>query len=146
MENFLIYTNDYYITEKGERRRSPKKLLHMIKESCLSYGSSFEGRKEGFRYLCGNVYKNPVLLDDNGHKAFALTRSLTAKDCIAINLEKLTAFKNIGNEKTTLIFAEQKVIDIEINYRIIRRQVHLLKQYQQKRMEKGYNINIWTTA
>ena len=42
-----------------------KNIMEIIKDSCLFFGSSFEGRKEGTKALLKCAIKVPIIIDDS---------------------------------------------------------------------------------
>ena len=54
-------------------------ILQIIKNSCLFFGSSLEGRKEGTKYLINCEMKVPIIVEDSKLIIFFFTSSMAVQ-------------------------------------------------------------------
>ena len=57
--------NKTKVFEMEEEFLVKKNIMTIIKDSCLFFGSSFEGRKEGTKYLLNCGIKVPIIIEDS---------------------------------------------------------------------------------
>ena len=66
-----------------------KSSLMIVKDSCLFFGSSFEGRKEGAKSLLGIDMKVPIVIEDTRNMIFFPTSSCVRDNSIWISYQNL---------------------------------------------------------
>ena len=77
-----ISSNRAHILEKKDEFIIFKSAYDIINENCIRYGSSYDGRKEGTKYLTGAYYKPPILVEENSNTVFFPTKSPKHSGCI----------------------------------------------------------------
>lgn len=97
--------------------------LTIIKNSCLYFGCSYEGRKEGTKSLIGVDMKVPIIIEDSKNIIFFPTSSCINKNSIWISYQNLLKFSKINEFSTVLYFQENKKIEIDVKYNLIDNQV-----------------------
>jgi|GEM_PF-6786883 len=135
MLNFLILTSTYYIDFEGNKHNLNIDLYKRINEICLNNGSSLLGRIEALKYSEKVKYKLPIIVDDNGDNFLICTRSIKADDCIVINGSKLLKCQR-KEYQSSLTFKNNIILFIDIDYRIIKRQLKIIHNYRLKRLHK----------
>lgn len=118
---------------------SPFRPLELIKESCLRYGSSFEGRKTATRKLIGFSHKVPISISPSIY--LFPTTSPENPRCIWVAQEHIYDYKKGELNGTTIVrFMNKRVISIPISINSFENQLvrtMMLKAKINKRNEKN---------
>ena len=69
-----------------------KSSLRIIEDSCLFFGSSYEGRKEGTKALIGIEMKVPIIIEDSRNIIFFPTSSCIRESSIWISFQQLIMY------------------------------------------------------
>lgn len=116
-ENYsLVYEDDQCFKVK-------KTPLKIIEHSCLYFGSSYNGRREGAMNILGGEYKVPVLVNEVDNLIVFPTTSPASSDCVWISLKNLNRIEKEENFRTKVIFNNGKTIEVPISFRTIENQV-----------------------
>ena len=111
-ESSLVYEDeDRFLIEQ-----SP---FQIMEESCMYFGSTYEGRKESARSILGAEYKVPVIVEDTDNLIVFPTTSPKSDDCIWISLKRVKNFERIDNSNTKVIFDNNKEIIVPVSYRTL---------------------------
>lgn len=93
---------------------SPFKPIEIIKESCFSFGSTFEGRKEATRKLIGITHKVPIAISPLIY--FFPTSSPEVPHCVWIAQEHILEYKKGSeNSKTVVRFKNDQFILLPVS-------------------------------
>ncbi len=115
-ESSLIYEDeDRYIIKQ--------KPYEIMESSCLYFGSSYKGRKEGAREILGAEYKVPIIVDDSDNIIVFPTTSPLSHDCVWICLKHIKKYERIDANNTKIIFDNNKEIIVPSSYRSIENQI-----------------------
>ena len=98
-------------------------VMDIIKNSCLFFGCSLEGRKDGTKHLINCEMKVPIIIEDSGSLIFFPTSSYRNKTNIWISYNNLLNYTKIDNSNTMLFFKENNKISVNIKYNIIDNQI-----------------------
>lgn len=131
MEEMLYLSNDYFLNEKGGKVVCNITPLYFVREQALQFGSSIEGRIKAMTFYTGYKSVLPLVISDKYHIYYLCTRSYKAKDAKFINYDKLLYYTKINDSTTRLSFMDGIQIDIDVNYRIIKRQLKIIRIYLQ---------------
>ena len=96
--------------------------IDIIRNSCEFFGSSYLGRKEGTRKLTGITHKCPIIIEESNLLIFFPTESPRLTSCSWIGFNFIKKYIN-NNGKTTIIFDNNKVLDVDVSYGVIDNQV-----------------------
>lgn len=107
-----LYSHIYQIDDEFY---SPFKPLELIKRSCRSFASSYEGRKEGSRQLIGPAHKMPITIDSTNLMYFFPTTSPTIPQCIWISHEHVLHYEKVESINTLVIFRNKVSIIVPIS-------------------------------
>ena len=134
----LISINDKQteIIEKDNNFIINMNTMDIIKNSCEYFGSSYLGRKEGTKKLIGIKSKCPIIIEETNKLIYFPTSSPRLNNCSWISFNNIKKYIN-NNGKTTIIFDNNKKLDLEISYGIIDNQIlrsSLLESILQKRL------------
>ncbi|WP_165445080.1 competence protein ComK [Gracilibacillus phocaeensis] len=101
------------IIEQNGHVDRQEKPLDIIKENCLHYGASYQGRKEAVTYRLGYKQKVPIPISpERGIYAFP-TKSATAEGCCWLFLHAIIAVEVVDNEVVVrLVNGERLVSDV----------------------------------
>ncbi len=111
------------VYENGEVFRVKSCAFDIIKEGCLFFGSSYEGRAYYTGSMLGYKMKLPIILEESYPIIFFPTSSPRKNNCIWISYKNLFKYSRKDKNVTTLYFKNNKVIDVNVNYNIIDNQV-----------------------
>ncbi len=115
-ESSLVYEDeDRFLIEQ-----SP---FQIMEESCMYFGSTYEGRKESARSILGAEYKVPVIVEDTDNLIVFPTTSPKSDDCIWISLKRVKNFERIDNSNTKVIFDNNREIIVPVSYRTLENQI-----------------------
>lgn len=114
--NSLVYEdNNRYIVNQ-----SPYEIME---SSCLYFGSSYSGRKEGAKDILGAEYKVPIIVDDYANIIVFPTTSPLSQECVWISLSHIKRYEKIDSNNTKIIFNNDKEIIVPCSYRSIENQI-----------------------
>ena len=113
-----IYGNTYLIDD----------LSQYINDLAIFYGSDLRGRNLAMAKITGIKYKLPLLISNKAKIYYLKTRNLMAEDCVLINYYWFDHYKALKN-MTELYFRNGYKIVIDVDYRIIKRQVAIIQKY-----------------
>lgn len=94
---------------------SPSKPLELIKKSCRSFCSSYEGRKEGSRQLIGFTHKIPITIDSTNMMYFFPTASPTSKRCAWVSHAHVLHYEKVDSANTLVYFRNKKTVIIPVS-------------------------------
>ena len=97
--------------------------LTIIKNSCLYFGCSYEGRKEGTKSLLGIEMKVPIVIEDSRNIIFFPTSSCINQNSIWISYQNLLKYSKVNEFSTVLYFRENKSIRVDTRYSLVDNQV-----------------------
>ena len=115
-EGSIVYEDD----EQYNIGETPFKIME---DSCMYFGSSYNGRKESAREILGAEYKVPILVEDSDNLIVFPTTSPLSSDCVWISLKRIKNFEKIDGYNTKIIFDNNKEIIVPCSYRSIENQV-----------------------
>ncbi len=97
--------------------------FQIMESSCLYFGSSYVGRKEGAKDILGAEYKVPILVDESDNIIVFPTTSPLSDDCTWIALNHVKKYEKIDTYNTKIIFSNGQEIIVPTSYRSIENQV-----------------------
>lgn len=97
--------------------------LDIVKNSCLFFGCSFEGRKTSVKDILGIDMKVPILVEDSNNIIFFPITSCIKKDSIWISYKNLVKYYKLDKFSTVLCFCNNKQIVVNAKYNLIDNQV-----------------------
>jgi len=97
-------------------------IMNIIKNSCEYFGSSYLGRKEGTKKLTGITHKSPIIIEESNNLIYFPTESPRLNSCSWIGFNNIKNYIN-NNGKATIIFDNDKVLDLNISYNSLDNQV-----------------------
>ncbi len=97
--------------------------LTIIKNSCLFFGSSFDGRKEASKNIIGIDMKVPILVEESRNIIFFPVSSCINKNSIWISYQNLLKYSKNSLSSSNLYFKNKKNIQLPVKYNLIDNQV-----------------------
>ena len=87
----------------------------IIKNNCEFYGSSYQGRCEGTKYLTGIKSKCPIIIEESRNIIFFPTTSIRNKQSSWFAINKIDRYYR-KKYNSTLKFTNSKILDTNISY------------------------------
>ncbi len=109
-----LYSKVYQLDEETELF-VPFKPLDLIKSACITYGSSYEGRKDASRYLIGITHKIPISIDPTNSIYFFPTNSPDKSTCGWIAYDHVKTYSKVDTSNTLVTFHNNVSIVIPIS-------------------------------
>lgn len=97
--------------------------LAIIKNSCLYFGSSYEGRKEAIKSMIGIDMKVPIIIEDGKNIIFFPTSSCINRSSIWVSYQNLLKYSKVDEFSTVLYFRGNKSIKVDTKYNLIDNQI-----------------------
>ena len=111
------------VIEYGKEYIVRKSSYQIIKDSCLFYGASFEGRKEGTKSLIGINMKVPIVIEDTNSIIFFPTNSCIRENSTWISYQNLLKYDYYNELSTVLYFKNNQKVFVGCKYNLIDNQV-----------------------
>lgn len=97
--------------------------LRIIKHSCLYFGCSYEGRKEGTKAIIGVDMKVPIVIEDSRNIIFFPTSSCIHTDSIWISYQNLLKYSRLDPFSSMLYFKNSRSMKVDTKYSLIDNQI-----------------------
>lgn len=114
--------NTSLVYEDDDVYNVDKSTLDIVKDSCLTYGSTLDGRIKGTERLIGVKYKPPVVIDEVKEIIFFPTCSCRYKIPIWVGLKNLKSYYK-NDSFVVLEFRNNVKIRINESYGTINNQI-----------------------
>lgn len=96
---------------------------NIIKNSCLFFGSSLEGRREAVKYILNINMKIPILVEDMKNMIFFPVSNCINKNSIWISYQNLLKYCKFNEFSTVLYFKNNEEVKVDVKYNLIDNQV-----------------------
>ena len=100
-----------------------KSIMDIIKDSCLFFGSSYTGRKEGTKSLLKCGIKVPIIIEDSRNLILFPTLSFKNEKNIWVVYNNLVDYKKYDLNNTLFLFKNNNDIKINVRFNIVDNQV-----------------------
>ncbi len=107
------------VYEFDEELLVEKLPYEIIKESCLFFGSSFEGRRDGTMALINCKMKVPVIIEESRKILFFPTYSIENSNNMWISYNNMINFNKVDSKETVINFKKNKSIMVNVKYNLI---------------------------
>lgn len=97
--------------------------LTIVKNSCLYFGSSYEGRRDGTRSLIAVDMKVPIIIEDSRNIIFFPTSSCINRDSIWVSYQNLLKYSKFNEFSTVLYFKGNRSIKVDAKYNLVDNQI-----------------------
>lgn len=134
-----IDNNTCKVIEKDNEMIINKNSFSVIEESCLYYGSSYQGRVDAANVLISNSYKVPIVVENINNLVFFPTISPNSSLCMWISIDNI--FNNVVDDDTKackLIFKNN--VEILTNLSNYSLENQMLKSYMLHSIMKSRNF------
>ena len=115
--------NSSLVYEDEERYLIHQTPFKIMEDSCMYFGSTYEGRKMGSKNILGAEYKVPIVVEDSDNLIVFPTTSPLSDDCVWISLKRVKKIEKVDYYNTKIIFDNNKEIIVECSYRSIENQL-----------------------
>ena len=115
--------NKTKVFEMEEEFLVKKNIMTIIKDSCLFFGSSFEGRKEGTKYLLNCGIKVPIIIEDSRSLILFPTLSFKNERNVWVVYNNLLDYKKYDLDNTLFLFKNNNDIKVNVRFNIVDNQV-----------------------
>ncbi len=125
-ETLAIMPDDIWssmVLEDDCKYEVTKTPLEILDYSCKYFGSSYPGRKDGSKEILNSSYKLPILVEDTRNIIFFPTSSPLDEGCSWISLSNIKDYRKVGNNKTEILFKNNKKITVDVSYYSFNNQV-----------------------
>ena len=95
----------------------------IIKSNCSFYGSSYDGRCAGTKFLTGIKTKHPIIIEESRNIIFFPTSSTRDKQSTWIALNKIKNYKRNATNKGEILFNNNNKLQLNISYYSLDNQV-----------------------
>lgn len=103
------------IIEKENDFLINKSTLEIIEDSCLYFGSTFDGRCAGTKKLLGYSYKLPIIIEESKSLIFFPTASPRFNKCSWLSLHNVDKFLPLS-KGSRVLFKNGAFFDLEYSY------------------------------
>lgn len=93
--------------------------LSIIKNSCLFFGSSFDGRKDGIKNILGIDMKIPILIEESRNIIFFPTNNCINHNAIWVSFKNIIKYEKFNEFSTVLYFHNHNKIKIDVKFNLI---------------------------
>ncbi|WP_407270111.1 competence protein ComK [Radiobacillus sp. PE A8.2] len=120
---------DTIIYERDRTLFIRKTPLQLIKQACLQYGASYDGRRAAVMHLLGSKKKVPIPISvSSGIYAFP-TQSPNQFDCTWIFYSHVSRIRVIrplpnSNYQASIVFQTDQLLDMKESYYLLEKQMH----------------------
>ena len=97
--------------------------LTIVKNSCMFFGSSFDGRRLASKNIIGVDMKVPIIIEESKNVIFFPVSSCISKNSIWISYQNLIKYSKIDCNYSMLYFKNNKSIKLNTKYNLIDNQV-----------------------
>lgn len=97
--------------------------LEIVKNSCLYFGCTYNGRREAVKSLINVDMKVPIIIEESKNIIFFPTSSCINKNAIWVSYQNLVKYSKLNDFSTILYFKNNKSIKIDIKYNLIDNQI-----------------------
>ena len=113
-ESIVYESENQYIVEESVDK--------IMEDSCLYFGSNFEGRKAGSAKILNLTHKLPILVEESNSIIFFPTSSPRLAKCSWISLNNIASYER-SNNGSKLTFKDGQSIILPISYGMLDNQV-----------------------
>ncbi len=113
-ESIVYENNNKYIVKESVDK--------IMEDSCLYFGSNYEGRKAGSARLLNLTHKLPILVEVSNSLIFFPTSSPRLAKCSWISLNNIDQYERC-NEGSKLVFKDGQSLILPMSYGMLDNQV-----------------------
>jgi competence protein ComK len=107
-----------------------KKPFRIIKDNCLYYGGSYDGKKEAARINMGKMCFAPIMIDSKLDLYFFPIQSPRNDTCIWLAQPHIRRIDTIGHKRANVIFSNGMDLPIENTRASLVGKLHRAAQYR----------------
>lgn len=108
---------------EGDRKFSVlRSCMDVINDSCVYFGSTYEGRLLASKSMLKMTYKLPIIIEEYNGIIFFPTGSPRFNSCVWLNLASIASYERNGND-SKVIFKSGAVLELQISYYSLENQI-----------------------
>ena len=112
-----------YVYELEDQFEVEMSCFDIINNSCLFFGSSYNGRRNGSTILLNSTHKVPILIEESREIIFFPTASVNNMNCIWISYNNLESVTKIDNNYSSVLFKDNKEFKMKTSYFVLTNQI-----------------------
>ena len=121
--------------------------LTIIKNSCMFFGATFEGRRDATKTIIGINKKVPIVIEDSRNIIFFPISSCINRSSTWVSYQNLLNYFKVDSNRSKLFFKNNRNLCVDIKYNMIDNQfLRCLKLEtllsKRKDFSKGVNVDI----
>ncbi|GAC90208.1 ComK family protein [Anoxybacillus flavithermus NBRC 109594] len=113
-----------------------QKPMEIIEQSCLYYGASLRGRKDGARHIIGTSHKAPIAVEPTNEIFFFPTISPMNPQCVWLSHLHIRHHEHVQGGKTRITFSNGTIVELCISHHSFINQLHRTAQLRTKMNER----------
>jgi competence protein ComK len=114
--------NESIVYESDNKYVVKESVDKIMEDSCLYFGSNFEGRKASSARILNLTHKLPILVEESNSIIFFPTASPRLASCSWISLNNIDHYEK-HNEGSKLVFKDGQIVVLPISYGMLDNQV-----------------------
>jgi competence protein ComK len=113
-----------------------KRPIEVIEKSCLYYGASLKGRKDGTKEIIGISHKAPLAIEPENEIYVFPTISPSDPQCIWLSHLHIRHHEHAALGKTRIVFRNGQAIELPVSHHSFVNQLHRTAQLRTKLRER----------
>lgn len=109
-----------------------KKILEIIDDSCIWFGSSYEGRKAGVTTLMGYKSMQPILVSSYIGQYFFPLGSSTARETVWLSHNHIKQYEKTDKETTRIQFSNSQTLGLPLRFGAFERKACRTAEYRHR--------------
>lgn len=97
--------------------------LTIVKNSCLFFGATYDGRKEASKDILGIDMKAPIIVEETRNIIFFPVNGCLSKNSLWISYQNLLKYSKVDSSTSLLYFKGSKSRKVNVKYNLIDNQV-----------------------
>lgn len=97
--------------------------LTIVKNSCLFFGATYEGRKEASKDILGIDMKAPIIVEETRNIIFFPVNGCLSKNSLWISYQNLLKYSKVDSNTSLLYFKGSKSKKVNVKYNLIDNQI-----------------------
>lgn len=118
----------WIVEQRKKKRFKEQHALAYLRELCLCYGCSMEGRRAAVKEVCKIKQKVPVLLSERNKDILFPTAAIKTSSYHWINYRAVKRIKG-DQKKTIVLFFDGSSLELDCDVRCVRREMKICERY-----------------
>lgn len=114
--------NSCEVIENDRRFVINRSCMGVINDSCVYFGSTYQGRVSASKAILKMNYKLPIIIEEYNGLIFFPTSSPRFDSCIWLNLSMISSYERNDND-SRVVFKNGSILDLDISYYSLENQI-----------------------